>query len=51
MFKKIVLAVLLAGATTVAYAACSTHTYMLNGKMVTCTTCCYGNGNCNTTCF
>lgn len=32
-----------------AEAACSTHTYWINGKSCTCTTCCYGN-NCNTTC-
>lgn len=33
-----------------AYANCSTHTYTINGKMVTCTTCCY-YGNCTTNCF
>ena len=32
------------------YAACSTHTIMVNGRMVTCTTCCF-NGNCTTNCF
>ena len=32
------------------YAACTTHTYFVNGKLTTCTTCCYG-GNCNTTCI
>lgn len=32
------------------YAACTTHSYFINGKMVTCTTCCYGN-NCTTNCF
>lgn len=49
MIKKIVLAIALATAATAAYASCTTHTYMLNGKLVTCTTCCY-YGNCNTTC-
>ena len=36
-----------------AHAACSTHTYYINGKMVICTTCCVGEGptkSCNTTC-
>lgn len=32
------------------YAACSTHTYYINGRYVTCQTCCYGS-NCNTNCF
>lgn len=34
-----------------ALASCRTHTYILNGKVVTCSTCCYGNGNCTTNCF
>lgn len=34
----------------IAWAACTTHTYFVNGRMVTCTTCCYG-GNCTTNCF
>lgn len=34
------------------YAACSTHTIMSGGKIVTCTTCCDAYGrNCTTTCF
>jgi hypothetical protein len=48
--KKLLAAVsglLFAGA---AYASCTTHTYFVNGKYITCTTCCY-NGNCNTSCF
>ena len=48
--KKYIVAVVLALSATAAYAACTTHTYMSGGRMVTCTTCCYGN-NCNTTCF
>lgn len=36
--------------STAAYAACTTHTYYVNGKMTTCTTCCTGN-MCNTTCY
>jgi hypothetical protein len=39
----------LAVATSV-YAACSTSTVTYNGRIVTCTTCCYG-GNCTTNCF
>lgn len=49
--KRIIIAtaalLALAGA---AAAACSTHTYFVNGKMVTCTTCCSGT-NCTTTCI
>lgn len=44
------LAVCAGAYANVAYAGCSTHTYTVNGKMVTCTTCCYGN-NCTTNCF
>jgi hypothetical protein len=33
-----------------AMANCTTHTYLIDGRYMTCTTCCYG-GNCNTTCF
>jgi len=48
--KKYLIGIVLAMSATAAYAACTTHTYMSGGRMVTCTTCCYGN-NCNTTCF
>jgi hypothetical protein len=34
----------------VAYAACTTHTYFVNGRMVICTTCCTGSF-CNTSCM
>lgn len=37
-------------APTVAIAACTTHTYFVNGRYVTCTTCCSGN-YCNTNCY
>jgi hypothetical protein len=37
-------------ATTAAYAACSTHSYVVNGKLIICTTCCSGS-MCNTTCI
>ncbi len=48
--KKTLIALWLAAVASAAWAACSTHTYMINGKIVTCTTCCYGN-NCTTNCF
>jgi hypothetical protein len=39
------------GFSTASYASCRTSTIMLpNGTMMICTTCCYGNGNCTTTC-
>lgn len=48
---KYVLAVIAAlSISTAAYAACTTNTTTYNGRMVTCTTCCYG-GNCTTNCF
>lgn len=48
--KKALIAIGLTIAATAAWAACTTHTYIVNGKVVTCMTCCYGNGNCTTTC-
>jgi len=48
--KKVFGFILAMGIATSAYAACSTHSYFINGKMVICTTCCYG-GNCTTNCF
>jgi hypothetical protein len=47
--KAVILAVglMVAG---VAYAACTTHTYFVNGRMVMCQTCCYGS-SCTTTCY
>lgn len=47
--KKLIFAGLMFCSAAV-YAACSTHTYFVNGRYVTCTTCCYG-ANCNTNCF
>ena len=49
MFKKAIVALTLLGASSWAYAACSTHSYTIGGKFTTCTTCCF-NGICNTTC-
>lgn len=48
--KRFIAAIVTALFATGAYAACSTSTYMYNGKMVICTTCCYGT-NCTTTCI
>lgn len=47
--KKLLAVILLSGFATTAYAACTTNSYVHNGKLVICTTCCY-NGNCNTIC-
>ena len=48
--KKALIAIWLAASATMVWASCSTSTYTYNGRMVTCTTCCF-NGNCNTNCF
>ena len=48
--KKLLAAVMGLVFAGAAYAACTSHTYMVNGRMLTCQTCCYGN-NCTTTCF
>lgn len=49
--KKYLIGIILALSAGVVYAACSTHTYISGGRVVTCTTCCYSPGNCTTTCF
>jgi hypothetical protein len=48
--KKLFVGICFSLTATLVYASCTTHTIMQGGRMVTCTTCCYG-GNCNTTCF
>lgn len=48
--KKAIIAIALAAAATATWAACTSHTIMSNGRIVTCTTCCVGN-NCTTNCF
>ncbi len=48
--KKALIALWLAASTTMVWASCTTHSYSMNGRYVTCTTCCYG-GNCTTNCF
>ncbi len=34
-----------------AAAACTTETIILPDKIIFCTTCCYADGNCTTTCM
>jgi hypothetical protein len=48
--KKIIIALTLAASATAVWASCTTHSYNMNGRFITCTTCCYG-GNCTTNCF
>ena len=51
--KKIVIGLYLATVASMVWASCTTHTIMSNGKIMVCTTCCYGEGafrSCNTTC-
>lgn len=48
---KYLIALWLVAVSTLSYAACTTHTYSVNGRYVTCTTCCDYAGNCNTNCF
>jgi hypothetical protein len=47
---KYIIAIWALTTATLVYANCTTSTYMYNGKMVVCQTCCYG-GNCTTNCF
>ncbi len=48
--KKLVIGLWLAALSASVWAACSTHTYFVNGRTVMCTTCCHF-GNCTTNCF
>jgi hypothetical protein len=48
--KKAIIGVWLGLSVTMVWASCSTNTYIMNGRVVTCTTCCYG-ANCTTNCF
>jgi predicted small secreted protein len=48
--KKAIVAIYLTTLASMTWAACTTNTIMSNGRMVTCTTCCYGS-NCTTNCF
>ena len=49
---KKAIAIILAMLAFSAQAQMSTHTYYVNGRAVTCTTSCFGNGqSCTTSCF
>lgn len=48
--KKVIIGLWLALSASIVYASCTTNTYIINGKMTTCTTCCYGS-NCTTSCM
>ena len=48
--KRVIALLVLAFATTGAYATCKTMQYSVGGKIIYCNTCCYGYGNCYTTC-
>jgi hypothetical protein len=48
--KRLLIGIIFATSTTVAYANCVTNTVFSGGRMTVCTTCCYG-GNCTTTCM
>jgi|GEM_PF-1980927 hypothetical protein len=48
--RNLIAFILVLAANTSVFAACSTHTYNVNGKYISCTTCCY-YGNCNTNCY
>lgn len=48
--KKLIVGLGLAASASFVWANCTTHTYFVNGRMTTCTVCCYG-GNCTTSCF
>lgn len=50
MFKKALIVLAALGIPAVAWASCTYNTYYINGKYVSCTTCCYGS-SCNTTCY
>jgi hypothetical protein len=49
--SKIIMALGLFIVAGTVYAACSTHTYISGGRIITCTTCCMTPNNCTTTCF
>lgn len=48
--KRFLAALILATTAGAAYAACTTHTFIQGGRMVTCTTCC-SFGHCTTNCI
>lgn len=48
--KKALIAIWIAASSTMVWASCTTHTIIQNGRVITCTTCCYGT-SCTTNCF
>ncbi len=48
--KKALIGIYLATLATMTWASCTTQTFMMNGKITICTTCCVGS-NCTTNCF
>lgn len=46
----LVLALVLTLSPVLAHANCTNHTYFVDGKIVICSTCCYGT-NCTTSCY
>jgi hypothetical protein len=48
--KKALIGAWLAVTASMVWATCTTNTVTYNGRIVTCTTCCF-NGNCTTNCF
>jgi len=53
--KRVFYSIIIAGALIIGqvmpvWASCTTHTFLVNGRFTTCTTCCFGS-MCNTTCF
>lgn len=48
--KKIIITMIALLTATAAYAACSTHTYVVNGKVIVCSVCCDRNNNCSEVC-
>lgn len=50
--KRLIIALLLAASAGAAYAlSCTTSTIMIDGRILTCTTCCTSGGHCTTNCF
>jgi hypothetical protein len=47
--KKLLIALAIITAPTVAYAACTYTSYTIDGRTYNCSTCCF-NGVCNTIC-
>ena len=50
MLKRYVLGIILGLYAMAAWASCTTQTFIINGQVTVCMTCCYPNGSCTTTC-